>query len=293
METTKTHWLLHVLFWGIACAAILPLLLVLIVSFTDEQTILLHGYSFWPEKFSLEAYKYLMYDSATIFRAYGITILVTLVGTLGSLLITSTLAYPLSRADLPCRKGFAFFVFFTILFNGGLVPWYLVFTQLLDVKDTIWALIVPGLLLNGFNVLIMRTFFANSIPAAVIESAYMDGAGELRIFAGFIVPLSKPVFATIGLFSTLAYWNDWYNSMIFLSDSKYYSLQYLLNKILLNIQFLSQNTQNNNASAIIGMLPQETVRMAMAIIGVGPIVFAYPFFQKYFIKGLTIGAVKG
>jgi putative aldouronate transport system permease protein len=293
MESTKTHWLLHVLFWAIACATILPLLLVLIISLTDEKTILVQGYSFFPEKFSLGAYRYLFSDSSTIVRSYGVTIFVTLVGTAASLFLTSTLAYPLSRSVLPFRKGFAFFVFFTILFNGGLVPWYLIFTQYLHLKDSIWALIVPGLLMNGFNVLIMRTFFANSIPPALIESAYIDGAGELRIFAKFIVPLSKPVFATIGLFSTLAYWNDWYNSMIFLSDSKFYSLQYLLNKILLDIQFLSQNTQNNHASAIIDMLPQETVRMAMAIIGVGPIIFAYPFFQKYFIKGLTIGAVKG
>jgi putative aldouronate transport system permease protein len=234
-----------------------------------------------------------MTDPGTIVRSYGVTIFVTFIGTVVSLLLTATMAYPLSRSVLPFRKGLSFFVFFTILFNGGLVPWYLVFTQLFHLKDSIWALIVPGLLMNGFNVLIMRTFFSTSIPPALIESAYIDGAGELRIFAQFIVPLSKPVFATIGLFNTLAYWNDWFNSLVFMSNAKFYSLQYLLNIILLNIQFLSQNSQNNQASALMEALPQETVRMAMAIIGLGPIILAYPFFQKYFIKGLTIGAVKG
>jgi putative aldouronate transport system permease protein len=294
MKKNKGQWALHALFGIISIIMILPLLLVLITSLTDEQTIMLNGYSFFPEKFSLDAYRYLFIsDPGTIVRSYGVTILATVVGTVVSLLLTSLLAYPLSRSTLPFRTGFSFFVFFTILFNGGLVPWYLVYSQFIDVRDTIWALIVPGLLLNGFNVLIMRTFFSSTIPPALIESAYIDGAGEMRIFAQFIVPLSKPVFATIGLFNTLAYWNDWFNSLVFMSNAKFYSLQYLLNMLLLNIQFLSQNAQNSNAANLLQMLPQETVRMAMAIIGLGPIVLAYPFFQKYFIKGLTIGAVKG
>jgi putative aldouronate transport system permease protein len=229
----------------------------------------------------------------TIIRAYGVTILATVAGGLGGLLLTSLLAYPISRNDLPLRKTLSFYIFFTLLFNGGLVPWYLVFTHIFNVKDTIWALIMPGLLLNGFFVLIMRTFFQTTIPMAVIESAYMDGAGEFRIFFQIVLRLSTPVLATIGLFVTIAYWNDWFNSLVFINDYKYYSLQYLLNKILLNIQFLAQNTQNNNAAQLIAQLPTETVRMAMAVIGVGPIIFAYPFFQKYIIKGLTVGAVKG
>ncbi|MEW9702934.1 carbohydrate ABC transporter permease [Paenibacillus sp. SI8] len=290
---TKTHWLLHLIFIAIACATILPIILVFMVSITDETTITQHGYSFFPSKISFEAYKYLFLDSMTIIRAYGVTILITVVGTLAGLMLTALLAYPISRRDFPYKNMLTFFVFFTMLFNGGLVPWYLVFTKLLPLKDTIWSLIIPGLLINGFFVLIMRTFFANSIPMAIIESAYMDGASESRIFVQIVLPLSTPVLATIGLFNTLGYWNDWFNSMVFLTDSKYYSLQYLLNKILLNIQFLSQNTRNNNASQIMATLPTETVRMAMAIVGVGPIVLAYPFFQKYFVKGLTVGAVKG
>ena len=263
------------------------------VSLTDEMTIIRNGYSFFPAKISLEAYRYLFLDSFTIIRAYGVTIVVTLTGTGMGLCLTALLSYPLSRRDYPFQKPLAFFIFFTILFNGGLVPWYLVFTQLVNVKDSVWGLIIPGLLLNGFFVLIMRTFFATSIPMAIIESAYMDGAGEFRIFAQIVLRLSTPVLATIGLFYTLNYWNDWFNSMVYINNSKIYSLQYLLNRILLNIQFLVQNTRNNHASEQIAAMPTETVRMAMAIIGIGPIVLAYPFFQKYFIKGLTVGAVKG
>ncbi|NOU72261.1 ABC transporter permease subunit [Paenibacillus sp. LMG 31458] len=289
----KTHWLLHLVFLLIACTTILPIILVFMVSVTDETTITQNGYSFFPQKISFEAYKYLFLDSMTIIRAYGVTILITVVGTIVGLMLTALLAYPISRRDFPYKNMLTFFVFFTMLFNGGLVPWYLVFTKLIPLKDTIWSLIIPGLLLNGFFVLIMRTFFATSIPMAIIESAYMDGASESRIFFRIVLPLSTPVLATIGLFNTLGYWNDWFNSLVFLTDSKYYSLQYLLNKILLNIQFLSQNSRNTNASQIMATLPTETVRMAMAIIGIGPIVLAYPFFQKYFVKGLTVGAVKG
>lgn len=289
----KTHWLLHLVFLIIACTTILPIILVFMVSITDETTITQNGYSFFPQKISFEAYKYLFLDSMTIFRAYGVTIFITVVGTIVGLMLTALLAYPISRRDFPYKNMLTFFVFFTMLFNGGLVPWYLVFTKLIPLKDTIWSLIIPGLLLNGFFVLIMRTFFATSIPMAIIESAYMDGASESRIFFRIVLPLSTPVLATIGLFNTLGYWNDWFNSLVFLTDSKYYSLQYLLNKILLNIQFLSQNSRNTNASQIMATLPTETVRMAMAIIGIGPIVLAYPFFQKYFVKGLTVGAVKG
>jgi putative aldouronate transport system permease protein len=289
----KMQGLLHVLFIIVTCSMIFPLLLVVIVSLTDEITITRDGYSYFPKLLSLEAYKYLFLDSMTIIRAYGVTIVATVAGGVGGLLLTSLLAYPISRNDLPLRKTLSFYIFFTLLFNGGLVPWYLVFTQIFNVKDTIWALILPGLLLNGFFVLIMRTFFQTTIPMAVIESAYMDGAGEFRIFFQIVLRLSTPVLATIGLFVTIAYWNDWFNSLVFINNYKYYSLQYLLNKILLNIQFLAQNTQNNNAGQLIAQLPTETVRMAMAVIGVGPIIFAYPFFQKYIIKGLTVGAVKG
>lgn len=290
----KEYWPVHLFFGIVTLAMVLPIALVLIASFTDERSILSKGYSLFPERWSLDAYRFLFEsDPWVILDSYGVTLFVTAVGMIVSLAVTAMLAYPLSRVQLPFRTGFSFYVFFTILFNGGMVSWYLVYAQYIDLRDTVWALIVPGLLLNGFNVLIMRTFFSGSIPPALIESAYIDGAGELRIFAQFVVPLSKPVFATIGLFNTLAYWNDWFNSLVFLTKAKFYSLQYLLNMSLLNIQFLSQKSQNAGAASFSGLVPQETMRMAMAIIGMGPIVLAYPFFQKYFVKGLTIGAIKG
>ena len=263
------------------------------VSITDEKSIRVNGYSFLPEKFSLSSYHYLLSDPTSLLRAYGVTIFVTVAGTLSSLFFTALLAYPLSRKDFPYRDKLAFYIFFTILFNGGLVPWYLVYTNLFDFRDSLLALIVPGLLLNGFNVLIMRTFFANTIPAAIIESAQIDGAGELRIFFQLILPLSIPVLATIGLFTTLGYWNEWFNSLVFISDAHLFSLQYLMTKTLLNINFLAENTQNSNSAKLLADMPTETVRMAMAIMGIGPIIFAYPFFQKYLVKGLTVGAIKG
>ncbi|WP_040953156.1 carbohydrate ABC transporter permease [Gorillibacterium massiliense] len=289
----KTPIFLHILFILIALSTILPLLLVIIVSITDEHTIQVNGYSFFPEKISFEAYRYLFLDSGTVLRAYGVSIYVTIVGTVVGLLMCALLAYPISRRDFPAHNKLAFYVFFTMLFNGGLVPWYLVFTKILHMKDSLWGLIIPGLLLNGFYVLIMRTFFSTSIPTPIIESAYMDGAGEFRIFFQIVLRLSSPVLATIGLFYTIGYWNDWFNSLVYLSNPKLYSLQYMLNRILLNIQFLVQNTRNNHAAEQMSAMPTETVRMAMAVVGVGPIILAYPFFQNYFVKGLTVGAVKG
>ncbi len=293
MMKKKTPWFLHIVFLISTFFAIFPLLLVIMISFTDEKTVQVNGYSLFPQKLSLYSYQYLFSDLDQIVRSYLVTIFVTIVGTLISLIITSALAYPLSRPNLPFRKGFTFFVFFTLLFNGGLVPWYITYTNVVDLRNSIFALIVPNLLLSGFNVLIMRTFFISSIPQSLIEAAYLDGAGELRIFSQIVVPLSKPVIATIGLFSTLAYWNDWYNSMVFLTTSNNFSIQFYLNRVLMSIQYLTQGNINQNASNALNVLPEQTVRMAMAIIGVGPIIFAYPFFQKYFIKGLTIGAIKG
>lgn len=293
MEINKTHWLIHAIFIFCSAAAILPLLLVIAISFSSEDSILQYGYSFIPHEFSINAFKYVFSDPHLIVRAYSNTIFATVFGTLTCLVITSALAYPLSRKSLPYRKFFSIFVVLTILFNGGLVPWYILFKNYLHLSDNIWALIIPGLLLNGFNVLIMRTFFANTIPSELLEAAYMDGAGEFRIFVQIVVPLSKPVYATIGLFATLAYWNDWFNSMIFQIKSDNFGMQYVLQKILLNIQYLSQNNRSSYATQAMATLPAETSRMAMALIAMGPIVFAYPFFQKYFVKGLTIGAVKG
>jgi putative aldouronate transport system permease protein len=227
-------------------------------------------------------------------RAYGITILITVVGTTTSLAFTSMLAYPLSRKDLPYRNPLAFYVFFTMLFNGGLVPTYFVYTQVFDMKNSLEALLIPGLLMNGFNVLLMRTFFMTTIPPAILESAKMDGAGEIRIFYKIVLPLSAPIMATIGLFQSIAYWNDWFNGMIYITNPKLFSLQNILNRIMSDIQFLSSDPSlGARASESMMTLPSSSFRMAIVVIGVIPILLAYPFFQKHFVKGITIGAVKG
>ncbi|MNJ45103.1 L-arabinose transport system permease protein AraQ [compost metagenome] len=293
-ETRAWQWIGHTILWLYSVACILPFLLLFISSITDETTIVTNGYSFFPEKFGFNAYTYLWKESADIFRAYGITIFVTVVGTAVSLVITSLLAYPISRPDLPLRNPLSFFVFFTLLFNGGLVPTYLIYTQIFEIKNTIQALIIPSLLMNGFNVLLMRTFFMTTIPTPVLESANMDGAGVFRTFYSIVLPLSMPIMATVGLFQGIAYWNDWFNGLIYITEPKLFSLQSMLNRIMTDIQFLSTNSALSSQSAeALNNLPSETFRMAIAVIGVIPILLAYPFFQKYFVKGITIGAVKG
>lgn len=284
----------HVVLILYAASCLLPFLLLFISSITNETTIVKNGYSFFPEQFGFGAYEYLWNESSDIFRAYGITILVTAVGTASSLVITSLLAYPISRGDLPLRNPLSFFVFFTMLFNGGLVPTYLIYTQTFEIKNTIFALIIPGLLMNGFNVLLMRTFFMTTIPVPVLESASIDGAGVFKTFTSIVLPLSMPIMATIGLFQGIAYWNDWFNGLIYITNPKLFSLQSILNRIMSDIQFLSTNSSMGAQSAeALAKLPTETFRMAIAVVGVIPILAAYPFFQKYFVKGITIGAVKG
>lgn len=274
---------------------LIPLVLLVMVSFSAETSVVRSGYQFWPEHFSLAAYRFLGKDIGQILHSYGISIIVTVVGTALSMIIIALYAYPISRPNFPQGKVFTFFAFFTMLFSGGLVPWYLVYVQFLDLKDTLWALIMPQLM-SAFWVLVMRTFFQTTIPGQVLESAKIDGAGELRIFWQIVLPLSLPVLATVALFQTLAYWNDWFLSLVFITGDHNISVQYLMYKMMANIQYLSTNTTAANAIAAAGGMmnfPSETVRMAMVIVGIGPIVLAYPFFQNYFIKGLTVGAVKG
>lgn len=297
--SAKTDFIINVFFSFYTILCLLPLLLVFMVSISDEKTVLVNGYSFFPEKLSLSAYRFLLEDWHQILRSYGVSLLVTVVGTALSLLIMALYAYPISRRDFPHRNAFSFFMFFTMLFNGGLVPWYLVYTQLLDLKNSLLALILP-LLVSAFFVLMLRTFFSTTIPMELLEAAKIDGAGEFRIFAGMVLPLSLPVLATVALFQTVNYWNDWFLSLVFISGSdpgaSNVSLQFLMYRTMLDIQFLSSNVQAAQGLSQQGGLvnvPTETVRMSMAVMGIGPIVLAYPFFQRYFIKGLTIGAVKG
>jgi len=289
------NFIIHSVLWLYSALCVFPLILIVVASFTDEKTILVNGYSLFPEKWSLGAYEFMLRDWQTIIRSYILSIVVTILGTVLALACMTMYAYPISRRDYPLRNLFSFVVFFTILFNGGLVPFFLVYKMGLQLQNTIWVLMIP-LFVQGFFVLLIRTFFANSIPAELLESAKIDGAGEWRIFARIVLPLSLPVLATVGLFCTLNYWNDWFLSLLFISDTDMYTIQYRMYKVLLDIQYLSANASAYSALMAGNpdfTMPGETARMAMAVIGIGPIIFAYPFFQRFFISGLTVGAVKG
>lgn len=270
-----------------------PFLLLVVSSFTDEGTLIRNGYSLFPDKLSLESYTYMFQRLSTIARAYSITIIVTVVGTVTSLLLTVLLSYPLSRRDLPHRGKFAFFVFFTMLFNGGLVPTYIMYTRYLNLDNTIWALIVPALLVNAFYVIMMRTYFATNIPEEVIEAGRVDGAGEYRILFGIVMPMSLPMVATLSLLIGLNYWNDWRNGLYYLTDPSLFSIQNMLNTMLQDVRFLASGGAGSNASEIAANMPSVGIKMAIAVVGAVPIMVIYPFFQKYFVKGITVGAVKG
>ena len=282
----------HLSFFLFSAACILPFILLISASLTDQNAILANGYSFVPSVFSTAAYEYLFARGLEILRAFGVTVFITVVGTAIGITICTLLAYPLSRKETPHRNLIMFLVFFTLLFHGGLVPSYLVWTQLFDIKNTIWALIFPGLLTNGFYIMLMRTFFQNTIPNDLIESARLDGASEYRILWSVVVPLSTPVLATIGLFTAIMYWNDWQNGMIYITNPKYFSIQNLLQRIMQDIQFININL-GDKAGGAMQQMPSESVRMAIAVIGSLPILLAYPFFQKHFVKGIMIGAIKG
>jgi ABC-type sugar transport system, permease component len=286
------QYLVNLIFILLACASIFPFVLLIMASFTDQKVIINSGYSLFPEDFSLDAYKYLLKSFSSIMHAYGLTVIITVVGTVLGLAISTMLAYPLSRNDMPLRKVLSFLVLFTLLFNGGLVPTYLMYTEYFHIKNTIWALILPGLLTNGFYILLVRSFFSTSIPAAIIESAYIDGAAEFKIFYRIVLPLSMPILATIGLMLGISYWNDWFNGLIYVTNSDLFSIQNLLNRMINDIQFIQSNSSFVSAQQA-ESIPSESVRMAIAVIGIIPILVAYPFFQKFFVKGLTLGAVKG
>ncbi len=274
----------------LSLAAILPFILLVMSSVTDEKVLLVDGYRFFPRVFSMYAYEYLFVSNGdNVFRAYGITLLVTAVGTVLSLLTGPMLAYPLSRRDYPRRKVMSFYVFFTMLFNGGLVPSYIMWTQIFHVKNTIFGLLFPSLLMNGFIIMLLRSNFQSNIHPALIEAAKIDGAGELLIYRKIIIPLSLPIMATIGLMVGIGYWNDWTNGLYYITDNKLYSLQQLLNNILQNIKALATMA---SSVTITQEMPSTGIRMAMAVIGVIPIMILYPFFQKWFVKGIAIGGVK-
>jgi len=288
----KTEVFMHILIGSFALLCIFPFVYVLIISLTSEQSLALHGYKIIPEELSFDAYIYLWQMRSEIIRAYGVTLFVTVVGTILSVSMIALYAYAISRKQFLYRKQFTFIAFFTMLFSGGMVPFYIVMTQLLGLKNSVWALIIP-MAVNAFYIIIMRTFFQRSVPEAILESARIDGAGEFRIFLKIVVPLAVPGLATIALFSTLAYWNDWFNALLFIDDPKLVPLQSLLMKIESNLDFIAQNAMiSSQNAALLNSIPQDSARMAMVVIATLPIAMSYPFFQKYFVKGLTIGGVK-
>lgn len=283
----------HVLLIVLCVFCVGSFLLVLGSSFQSESEIQKIGYRMITHEFSLEAYKAVFMSPGMILDSYMVTIITTVVGTIIGLCISASAGYVISRKNYRYRKILSFFIFFTMLFNGGLVPTYILMTQWLHLKNTIWALILP-LVVNAWYIILMRGFF-QGIPDSIMEAARIDGASELRIFFGIVLPLSKPVLATIALFYALAYWNDWYQSLLYIDNQKLYKLQYLLMQILKKSQFLNsaagQAVMGTGAST--ADMPTLNLRMAMCVVAVGPLLIAFPFFQKYFVKGITVGSVKG
>lgn len=272
---------------------VLPLILMLSVSFSAEEA-LVQGYRFIPTIFSTAAYEFLWVKRVTIFRAYGLTILVTVVGTAGNLLITSLFAYPLSRKDFKARNVIAFILFFTMLFNGGMTASYIIWTNVFHIKNTIWAYILPGALMSGMSVLLVRNYYNANIPYSIVEAARIDGASDWRIYSKIMVPLSKPIMTTIGLFAALGYWNNWTNGLYYISNPQLYTIQVYLKKLMDSINFLkTSDIAKESALLAAKSLPTESARMAVAIIAMIPILSIYPFIQKELIKGMVVGGVKG
>jgi len=286
----------HIFMILLTVMAIVPIVLMVISSLTSNGAVLRNGYSFFPEEWSTYAYECIFASNGgVVLKAYGISFFITAIGTTCSLLLTIGLAYGLSKKGLPGRGIFTFLVVFTMLFNGGLVPTYINYTNVFHIRDTIYGLLIPSLLMNAFNILLMKSYFVTGVPDEILEAAYIDGASEFQTMVKIAVPLSKPIIATIGMFAGIAYWNDWNNGYIYLVQrTDLYSIQNLLNRLMQNINALTQNaSQVGNVNQGLSEIPSVTVRMAMATLGILPIVVIYPFIQKNFVKGITLGGVKG
>lgn len=293
MKTYKSEYFIKAISYIIsiltAIICIIPFWLIVIGSFSAEGDIIRNGFSFWPAHFSLEAYRMVFKIPEKIFRAYGVTIFITVVGTALSLFLTTMAAFVLMRKDFKYRNHVAMFFYFPSIFSGGLLPTYLLICNYLQMKDTIWALLLPGLL-GAWNIFMMRNFMKD-IPDSIMESAKLDGANDFTIFVKLYLPLSKAGLATIGLFIALGYWNNWSNAKLYINSSDLYPLQYLLYQMFSNIQVLKEAATQTGMAMV--DIPSETFRMAMAVVTTGPILLLYPFVQRYFVKGITVGAVKG
>lgn len=286
----KTNFIFSILMSIVGFLGVFPFIFIIIVSLTSENSIIQNGYKLFPSEWSIEGYRYLSTMSGQILNALMVSVLVTVLGTIINVTFTSTYAYALSRPNLPFKKFFLVLIIIPMLIGAGLVPGYIVVTNLLNLKNTIWALILPAAF-SPFNIIIMRTFFKKSVPNSIIESARIDGASELRVFLQIVLPLSVPGLATIGLFAAIGYWNDWFNALLYITKTNLYPLQYVLMNIQSNIDYMLDNAGLGiNISQL--NIPKEATRMALVVIATLPIAVSYPFFQKYFISGLTIGGVK-
>jgi putative aldouronate transport system permease protein len=286
------NFLLNVLMVFVCILALIPIYVIAISSVTSEAALTANGYSLWPAAFSTLAYKFLFMQGSIVITAYINTIIATVAGTLLSVFMVALYAYAISRDSFKFKTFFIFYAFFTMLFGGGLVAYYMVMRQVLQIGNSLWALFLPSAF-SPFWVIVMRTFYKANVPNEVIESARIDGASEWRTLFQIVLPLSLPGLATVALFSAIGIWNNFFNCLILVDNSKYFSLQFTIYQTLNNIRFLLQNADKMAGLVNLSDLPSQTFRMAMAVVTIGPIIFAYPFFQRYFVRGLTMGAIKG
>ncbi len=290
-KLTASKVAIHVVFILFCLICLIPLVSIISISLSKESDITQFGYQIIPKTVDLTGYIYVLNQPKQILSAYKISILVSVVGTFLSLLLTAGISYALSRQDFKYRKPINFIVFFTMLFNAGLVPWYILIVKYLHLKNTFWVMVLPYLIVPWF-IFLLRTFM-QKIPLEIVESCSIDGANEITIFFRIIIPLSAPGLATVGLFILLLYWNDWWLSLLYIEKEKLVPLQYMLYRIMAAIEFLTSSSNTLPSGMRLADLPKESARMAMSVLVAGPMLFVFPFFQKYFVKGLTVGAVKG
>jgi len=282
----------HIIMIILSLIVIFPLVLLIMSSISQESDILKYGYSLIPKALDFTAYKYI-FGEGSVFHSYFITITVTIIGTVIGVIMTTMISYVLTVPGLPGKRFLSFYILFTMLFSGGLVPSYMMWTKIFSIKNTIWALLVPSLLCSAFHIMITRTYFQQNVPKEVLESARIDGMTEFGIFFKIVLPLSVPIIATIGFMKALMYWNDWTNSLYYITDKKLVGIQALLNNMLTNVQYLSKSMDASSIATDTTNIPTLGIRMAVAVVGMIPMIILYPFFQKYYMKGLTVGAVKG
>ncbi len=290
-KTITGQLILNILFVVLSLTYIIPFLLLISISLSSDQNIREFGYTIFPKAITFEAYKMIFESPETIFNAYKVTIIFSLATMVLSVIVMTMAAYPLSRKNCVFRKPLSYYIFFTMIFSGGMIPSYIINTKYLHLNDTILVYILPALV-NAWNIIVIRTFF-QGLPEGLVEAAKIDGAGEAYTFVKIILPLSKPVIATMCFLTLLAKWNDWNTSLIYIRNEKLYSLQYMLQRILREVEFVKNSVSHGDSLLDASNLPTEGVRYAMALVAAGPMLVVFPFFQKYFAQGLTVGAIKG